>query len=181
MKLKEIISFCNDLCVLGINRTCFSSDIPPDDGAVRLLTQSCNQVLLQLRTEFFPIRRQATVTAVQRFLPFDSLPVAKVFFVTDKLGNKVTYRHGAGGLYVNADGDHTLTYALAPSQVEWKDEVDLPRLVSRDLFAYGVLADFFTHRGQLNQAHIYTDKYLLGIEQTTRRLSDRHIRRPKWL
>jgi len=147
-----------------------------------LLLSCFNLVECGLALEYIPLYAEDELLTTINRLEFSALknnPV-RIVEVTDADGNAVSYKVYPKFLKVPA-GRCKVTYTYTPNAKTIEDESDFGVLAADSLFVYGILAEFCTAEGRLEEATAWEKKYKQAIESLFKTRTCKRLQSRRWV
>lgn len=153
------------------------------DDRVSKLVNALGVAYVQLVTEYVHLEKEETVSIENGEKALSEL--SENFFdavqLKDESGLSVRFRVRGGKLFAE-DGTYRLRYYYAPSSFpEIGEEIEVPLLVSAELFARGVAAEYALENMMYEEASLFEKRYKDGLLNVLAPHKKASVRFGRWI
>ncbi len=147
-----------------------------------LLLECFNRVESALALEYLPLYAEDTVLTVQDRLEYSALKYSpvRILGVENGAGEGVNYKLCATYLKAPA-GKLKVTYSYTPDKKDIEGDSEFNLQTAPAMLTHGVLAEYCTAEGRLQEAAAWEKKYKEGIAAAFRGQASRRIGSRKWV
>ncbi len=183
MKVKDIVySAARSLGLYEGVAAYFEEGVGALKREAELLLECFNRVEGSLALEYLPLYAEDTVLTVSDRMEYSALSYSpvRILCVENGAGERVKYKRYATHLKAPA-GMLKVTYSYTPDQKELGDDCEFSLDTSGSMLAHGVLAEYCTAEGRLQDAAAWEKKFKAGLAAAFKGQSSKRIGSRRWV
>ena len=186
MFVKEVLAVAAATAGRSDLATEIEKESPDVDAEILRLVRCYNLVENEIALDYFPLKHEETVTALDGIIPYSQLEFAPVtvFTVTGIGGDPLNFETRPAHILLSGmkgQRQMILSYSYSPKEKLITEDASFGEKISARLLAFGVACEFCLSNGQYAEAATWEKKYreaLRAANVSRRRLS---VRSRRWV